>query len=160
IELLVGNSLRLAMLDRRRPRRAVETTHLESGVMVDHDHLVATPEMRIPSPGLELPSDAIDVVRPAGDPVDVPAQHRTLIIAQDLVGRDPCAPHPQPVDERLVPQAFADHASIEVFVRHAVAPRPFPDVAHPERRLHDLAASPLEPAIASAYAGAAPRIAA
>src|SRR5262249_59980295 len=82
VELLVGNALASPMLDRGSPSGAIASIHLESGIVVDHDHLVAPPEMGIPAPRLERRLYALGVRCPARYPVDVPETHCPLVVAQ------------------------------------------------------------------------------
>src|SRR5262249_50175155 len=114
VELLVGYPLGLPVVDGRHPRRAVGSIHLEAGIVVDHDHVVATPEVSIPAPRLEPGLYPVDVGCRAGDPVDVPPAHRAPVVAQNLIWRHPGTPDLEPVDDGRVAKALADHAPVKV----------------------------------------------
>src|SRR5262249_51408064 len=95
--------------------------HLESSIVVDHDHVIAPPEMGIPAPRLERRLYVLDVRCAARYPVDVPETHRSLVVAQNLVRRNPGAPDLQPVDDSRILEALTDHAPVKLgfFMRHA-----------------------------------------
>src|SRR5262249_22148126 len=121
VELLVGNALASPMLDRGSPTGAIASIHLESSIVVDHDHVIAPPEMGVPAPRLERRLYALDVRCAARYPVDVPETHRSLVVAQNLVRRNPGAPDLQPVDDSRILEALTDHASVKpgFFMRRA-----------------------------------------
>ena len=108
IQPLGAKTLLEPVVDGRLPRRLVVTVHAEPGIVIDHDQLISSPEVRIP--GVTRPRlDAVYLVIRDEHPVQVPAAFHTGLIKRLSFTGDERLGDPQIIDHSRVVQPLRDH---------------------------------------------------